>query len=275
MAGTNTEPSTYTTTGTGDGSDIAEYNEQFGLLASDGSGNPSESDAGSSDQRSHYNKDLDLVQNMRNCFAVVKGFKEQVDAIVLASGYGGWTIITESVAPEDRIEGLMYLRVTSVTTGKNADGQTVPKYKIQAETHDGTIISYFSDADTSNYDNEDSYYLTATTVKDALDELSHRSIILKATIPVDSWTLVSSDTIVGETYYYAEVDVPGMLSTDYPSVTLEPASNATTAANQIANVGHISRIQTMNDKIKAYCYDGFRPSYSIPLIFRIQRGGQA
>ena len=88
-------PSDITTVGTGDGTETSTYNEPFSLLSADGSGNPT--DESQANQKSYYNKDLDLVQNMRNCFAVVSQFKEQVDSIVLASGYGGWTIITENV----------------------------------------------------------------------------------------------------------------------------------------------------------------------------------
>ena len=269
----NTTVSDITTAGSGDGSETSSYDESFGLVSSDGSGNPPENDTDASNSKSYYNKDLDLVQNMRNCFAVVKQFKEQVDAIVLASGFGGWTIITENVDPQDRIEGLMYLRVTDVTTGKNADGVVVPRYKIQSETHTGTIISYFSDADITYYDNSDSYYLTSDNVKEAIDELSHRSIIKKVIVPASSFVMVTEDQFIKETYSYAEVAVSGILATDYPVVTLDPATSLADAAIQIAQAGHISRIQTFNDKIKLFCYDGFKPTIDLPLVFRILRGG--
>ena len=269
----NTTVSDITTAGSGDGSETSSYDESFGLVSSDGSGNPPENDTDASNSKSYYNKDLDLVQNMRNCFAVVKQFKDQVDAIVLASGFGGWTIITENVDPQDRIEGLMYLRVTTVTTGKNADGVVVPRYKIQSETHTGTIISYFSDADITYYDNSDSYYLTSDNVKEAIDELSHRSIIKKVIVPASAFVMVTEDQFIKETYSYAEVAVSGILATDYPVVTLDPSTSLADAAIQIAQAGHISRIQTFNDKIKLFCYDGFKPTIDLPLVLRILRGG--
>lgn len=270
---TSSSPDSYTTVGTGDGSETSSYDTAFGLSTSDGSGNPSDTGNDTTNQKSFYRKDLDLVQNMRNCFAVVKGFKEQIDSIVLASGYGGWTIITENVDPSDRIEGLLYFRVTEFTTGTNAEGQTVPKYKVQAETYDGTVIAFFSDADSSYYDNSNSYGLTASDVKSALDELSHRNIVKKATIPASAWVEVSSDTNVGEVYTKAEVSVSGILSSDYPNITLIPATNDSIAARQIAEAGHISRISTGNGKITAYCYDGYKPSYELTLALRVLRGG--
>ena len=262
-----------TTVGTGDGSEISAYGETFALLSSDGSGNPNGNS--SSNQKSYYNKDLDLVQNMRNCFAVVAGFKEQVDSIVLAAGYGGWTIITEHVDPSDRIEGLMYLRVIDVTTGTNANGEAVSRYNLQPELHTGTVMSFFSDAEISVYDNNDSYYMTSVTVKDAIDELSRRSIIIMATVQPASFETVDGGLAFGnESYTCAEVPVPGILSTDYPMVTLKPSEVATTAAIQMADAGHISRIETLNGSIKVYCYDGHKPTRELPLVFRILRGGQ-
>lgn len=267
-------PSDITTVGTGDGSETSTYGESFALLSADGSGNPTD-DTSSSNQKSYYNKDLDLVQNMRNCFAVVAGFKEQVDSIVLAAGYGGWTIITENVDPADRIEGLMYLRIIEVTTGTNADGDAVTRYKLQPELNTGTVLSFFSDAEITVYDNKDSYYMSATTVKDAIDELSHRSIIMKVTVPSSAFTTVSGGTAFNnEEYTCAEVSAPGMLVTDYPSVTLQPSEVDATAAIQIADAGHISRIETLTGAIKVYCYDGHKPSRDLPLVFRILRGGQ-
>ena len=266
-------PSDITTVGTGDGSETSEYNESFSLLPSDGSGNPT-SDTPSSEQKSYYNKDLDLVQNMRNCFAVVAGFKEQIDSIVLASGYGGWTIISEHVDPEDRIKGLMYLRIVEVTTGENADGESVTRYKLHPESHTGTIMSFLSDAEISVYDNKDSYYIAATTVKDVIDELSHKSILIKVTVPVDAFKTVSGGiSFDNEEYTCAEVSVPEILVTDYPSVTLQPSDVDATAAIQIADAGHISRIETLTGSIKVYCYDGHKPSRELPLVFRINRGG--
>lgn len=267
------QPSDITTVGTGDGTETSTYNEPFSLLAADGSGNPVE--GSTSNQKSYYNKDLDLVQNMRNCFSVVAGFKEQVDSIVLASGYGGWTIITEHVDPADRIEGLMYLRVMEVTTGTNADGDVVSRYKLQPEMHTGTILSFFSDAEITVYDNKDSYYMTSITVKDAIDELSHRSIIMMVTVQPDSFNSIEGGLAFGnETYTCAEVTVPEILSTDYPMVTLKPSDVEATAAIQLADAGHISRIETLNGSIKVYCYDGHKPTRELPLVFRILRGGQ-
>lgn len=266
-------PSEITTAGTGDGSEASVYNEAFGLATSDGSGNPPEDEEVSSNQKSFYNKDLDLVQNMRNCFAVVSGFKSQVDSIVLASGYGGWIIITESVDPEDRIEGLMYLRVVEVTDGTNADGQTVPRYKLYPELHTGVIMSFFSDAEISVYDNGDAYFMSSITVKDAIDELSRRSIITKVTVKPDDFKIIAGSLGEDEEYTCAEVEAPEILATDYPSVTLQPSETDATAAIQIADAGHISRIQTLNGKVKVYCYDGHKPTRELPLVFRIHRGG--
>ena len=216
--------------------------------------------------KSFYNKDLDLVQNMRNCFSVVSKFKEQVDAIVLASGYGGWTFITETVDPADRIEGLLYLRITYVGTGKNADGDVVNKYQVQAETYQGIVVAFYSDADVTYYDNSDSYFLVADNVKDALDELSHRSIVLYATIPAANFVYDAAlDCSV------AEVGVQGMLSSDYPNVTLIPSTTEAIAMKELAEAGHISRIETFNDLIKVYCYDGFMPTYDLNIIFRVLR----
>lgn len=262
-----------TTVGTGDGSETSTYGEPFSLLSSDGSGNPTE--GVTSSPKSYYNKDLDLVQNMRNCFSVVAGFKEQVDSIVLASGYGGWTIISENVDPVDRIEGLMYLRIVDITTGTNAEGEVVTRYKLQPELHTGTVMSFFSDAEITVYDNKDSYYMTSVTVKDAIDELSHRSIIMLVTVQPEAFETIDGGlSFNNEQYTCAEISVPGILSTDYPMVTLKPSDVDATAATQMADAGHISRIETLNGSIKVYCYDGHVPTRELPLVFRIIRGGQ-
>lgn len=278
------DPTSYTTTGTGDGSESSIYLESFGLATKDGSGNPPETLPDGLTQKSAYNKDLDLVQNMRNCFEVVKGFKEQVDALQLVSGYGGWTIITEDLAKEDRIEGLMYLRVSMVDTALNVDGVLRPRYKVQAEMttktgtspdapKDITLLSFYSDGSISVYDNSKSYHLTATTVEGALDELSHRSIIIRVTVPVENWAMVTQDEFNNEPYQVAYVVVPEMLGTDYPIVTLLPSTNLEIAAAQLAEASHISRIQTMNGRIAVYCYDGYLPKYELTFVFRILRGG--
>lgn len=268
------QPSDYVNIDNGDGLNNEElsYDRAFSLMRADGSGNPTD-DSGAN-QKSFYNKDLDLVQNMRNCFSVVAGFKEQVDSIVLASGYGGWTIITEDVAPEDRIEGLMYLRVVDVRTGINAEGEEVPRYKLLPEMPNKVLLSYYSDADISVYDNSNSYYLSADTVREALDELSNRSKIIKVTVNPASFTHDSSDQDFGP-YYFAYVDVPGILATDYPIVTLgiSDDTSSNVAAQQIAAAGHISRIQTLNGQIVVYCYDDYKPECQLPLVLRILRGG--
>lgn len=221
-------------------------------------------------KRTEYNVDKDLVQNMRNCMTMVKGFKQQIDAIVLASGYGGWTIIAEDVDPEDRIEGLMYIRVLNDDTYRDTNGKTLIKYNVRAETSTGTILSFFSDSAISTYDNSDSYYLTSNTVKDAIDELSNRSILLEVTVPADAFTATvanSTNSVFGD--YMATIDVPEMLSTDYPIVT--DITNHIDMSTIHKQASLISKITTGNGYITIYCNDA-KPSLTMKLLFRILRG---
>lgn len=292
MANDYTKPNEITTVGTGDGKESSQYNSYFGLVTADGSGNPPIG-ADTTARMSHYNKDLDLVQNMRNLFYLVSSFKDAVDNILATSEYGGWTVMTSYIHPDDRIKGIMYLKVLVAYNDKEGnyrdpEGNLIPIWKIQVENYTGAILKFNSDADITYYENSTSYYLTSINVNDALDELSHRSIIKRATIPASGWTLVAANDTTkngtGEEYYYNEVEVPGMLESDYPVATLQPshtrgvtiqeAMASTIDANQLLAVGHIARIQTLNNKIRAYCYDGYRPTVDIPMIFRVLRGGE-
>lgn len=270
-------PSDTTTSGTGDGSETSKFGSTFGLVTKDGSGNPPSTQTANNNLRMYYNKDLDLVQNMRNCFSVVGDFKDTLDSIVLASGYGGFAWMATPMDPEERIAGVLYLGVHSATnTGTNICGNKVTKFRIQAEDHTGCVIAFFSDADIVYYDNSESYDLSSSDLESAINELSHRSIIKSVVIPKSEFNIHTFPSDPSQDpYSVAEVDFLEILSTDYPNVTLAPSnpSNETVTLGEITDAGHISRIETLNQKIKVYCHDAYIPKNNLRLVFRILRGG--
>lgn len=257
------------TVGTGNGSNTPTLGESFDLVSMSGSGNPPSGLLDQVESRLYYNKDLDNTQNIRNLFALVKGFKDALDQLNLASGYGGWTMITEDSDSSERVPGLLYLLAMNATEVIN-DPTNSLYYHIEPQLSDRKKMKFKSDATIVSYDNRGSYNLESTDVKTAIDELSNRSIILKTTIPSGAWEYIVHSS--HGNYYKATINVPGMINTDFPIVTLDASSLSDDYCEQCAQAGHISRVQTLNDQIIAYCYDGYRPSINLNLIFRVLRG---
>lgn len=300
MSDTVTKPNEIENISTGNDTGDSQYNLNFGLIAKDGSGNPP-TDVNVDSRKLYYNKDLDLVQNMRNLFSLTAGFKKTIDDMLAASGYGGWSLMTEFIHPDDRIPSVMYLNVLDIYTDPvqnitDSAGNDLPIYKIRAEIvqvnpdtgeRSLQILKFSSDADQVHYDTSDSYALTETNVKGALDELSHRSIILKCTLRGNGWQeskqVSHTGTDFKETLWYQYVNVEGMEVTDYPIVTLNTdgnklenissTSNGTALSHaQVEASSLITRIQTLHNKICAYCYGEYHPTVDIPLVFRVLRG---
>jgi hypothetical protein len=227
---------------------------------------------------STYNKDKDLSQNMRDVWDKVNDFKRQVDAIVLASGYGGWTFATTYLPVASRIDGLLYLFITEVGTEVNDNGDTVPKYSCRAEDAAGTVVRMHSQADIVVYDNTGSNLLTATNVQDAIDELSHRSFFVHATVPASVWriaTVADGVTSVNGTdpiYIAPNISAPGMLNTDYPAVTVDASTDPVIAAREFNAASHITRVTTQNNNVTCYSYDGIAPKQDLNLLFKVTRG---